>query len=100
MALTTLHTPNGEDAKMFVTIYLDALEAREAVNREEVIQMLGEIDPRFIEEIIVGRIEFSTEQFNPNGYLYTGREINKEIKDKGMTGELIIKRGKITQYET
>jgi len=80
-----------EDAKDFVRIYLDSLEATgEPIDRDEIVKHVSDVDFRFKNLVVVDRREIT--KFYPKGGLaYVGRDICKEMEKGGLWAELIIR---------
>ena len=82
---------DGEDAKEFVRIYLDSLEAAGEQVRDEIVKHLSEVDFRFKCLIVVDRRQIT--KFYPKGGLaYVGRDTCKEMEKGGLWAELVIRK--------
>jgi len=83
---------DGEDAKEFVRIFLDSLEAAgEQVDRDEVVRHISEVDFRFKCLVVVDRRQIT--KFYPKGGLaYVGRDTCKEMEKGGLWAELVIRK--------
>lgn len=80
-----------EDAKEFVRIYLDSLEAAgEQIDRDEIVKHVSDGDFRFKCLVVVDRKEIT--KFYPKGGLaYVGRDTCKDMEKGGLWAELIIR---------
>lgn len=82
---------DAEDAKDFVRIYIDSLEATgEPIDRDEVVKHISDVDFRFKHLVVVDRKKI-TKFYPKTGLAYVGRDVCAEMGKGDLWAELIIR---------